>query len=558
MVNFSNLFKKLYSRRYLLITVFLIGLVGLGAQRYKDVYFEIKKNFTIFSDVFREVSLRYVDEVEPEILVQRAIDSMLESLDPYTVLLDKSKDQQIDMITSGNYAGVGMEVGYRRDEIVVIAPMEGYSAYKKGVRAGDIIKSVDGVPTSELKPEEVQQLMRGDPGTTVDITIERYGMEKVLDITLERERIEVNNVAYSGLIGPDKSVGYILLKRFSQNTAEEIRTAIRELQDSGEMQTLVLDLRNNPGGLLGEAVKTVDKFIEPGIKVVETKGRQSKHSNVMRSEETPILPDMPLIILQNNGSASASEVVAGAIQDLDRGVIMGQRSFGKGLVQIVRSLSYNTALKITTSRYHIPSGRSIQSTTYMHDEQNSSRKVPDSLRKAYETRNGRNVYDGRGIAPDVEMKEGEQSLLEVALLKNSHYFFFANQYYSNNPEMGDSLSRDKLYNQFRGYLEEENFTFQTKTENNLDDLQKNLASSDLDISYQDQISRLEEIIKEEKDKTYRAEKSDIKQELYMEIISRYRGKTGRIEANTKFDPVIQKAIEISHDTTKYRSILGLN
>jgi len=533
-----------------------VGVFAVGATQYSDVLFQIKKNFTIFSEVYRQVTLRYVDKVDPEKLMRKGINSMLETLDPYTVLIDESENQQIDILTTGKYGGVGIEAGSRGGKIVVIAPIEGYSAQKKGVKAGDVITSVNGISVDELTPEDVQSLLHGEPGTTVKITIKRYGLDQELTFELKREYIEVKNVAFAGLIGKEHDIGYIVLTRFSQNTSEEIRNAILRFKSQTKLRGLILDLRNNPGGLLNEAVKTVDKFIEPGIKVVETRGRNSENNSVFKSEEPPLLVNTPLVVLQNSGSASASEVVAGSLQDLDRAVIIGEQSFGKGLVQVIRPLSYNTALKITTSKYYIPSGRSIQSVTYTHDANSSHYNKPDSVKKAYKTRDGRTVYDSQGINPDIDIKEREHSLLQIALLQNSYYFFYANKYTAQHDSLTINQVDDTLFNDFKQYLNSQHFSYETRTEQDLDQLKIHLASTKMKNSGNQYINGLQQMIEQEKEREFKKQSDEIKKLLYLELVSRYKGRSGQIRASSRFDSYIQSAEQLLHHPGRYHAILS--
>lgn len=537
----------------LVAVVFSVALIG--AARNTDIYFLIKKNFTIFSEVYREVSLNYVDEVDPEKLMRKGLNAMLESLDPYTVFIDEAQNQEIEIITRGSYGGVGLDVGVRAGKIVVIAPIEGYSAHQKGIRAGDIITSVNDISVEGLTLEEVQNLTFGEPGTTMNITIQRYGVDQDLDFSLERERIEVKNIAYKGLIGPNKDIGYISLSRFSQNTAEEIRAAVEEF-GSDRLQGLILDLRNNPGGLLEEAVRTVDKFVEPGLMVVETRGRLSQHNSTFSTEEPALLGDTPLVILQNEGSASASEIVAGALQDLDRAVIVGGQSFGKGLVQIVKPLSYNTALKITTSRYFIPSGRSIQSITYTHDDENSTVVKPDSLRKAFKTRNGRTVYDGEGISPDITVEEPAPSLLETALLKDSHFFFFANRVVSNRSSFDEDSVSDEMYAAFQAYLKERDFNYQTEIERNLTSIENRFAAQGMSNDVDAHVLAIKRAIEEEKEQEFKLQSESLKQKLYLELISRFEGMEGRTRASLHWDPAVEEALNVFKNQNRYRAILA--
>ena len=532
----------------------LTSLALIGVARNPDIYFLIKKNFTIFSEVYRTVSLEYVDEVDPEKLMRKGIDAMLESLDPYTVMVDEAQQQNMEILSRGSYGGVGLDVGFRGGQIVVVAPIEGYSAHRKGIRAGDVIKKVDGVSVEDLMPEEVQGLIDGELGSTVTLTITRYGIENPIKFELERQRIEVRNVGYAGLVGDTKNIGYILLNRFSQGTADEVRKTIEGLTTSNQLNGIILDLRNNPGGLLEEAVGIVDKVIPQNQMVVETRGRQSKHNNIFTTKETPVLPDMPLVVLQNGGSASASEIVAGALQDYDRAVIMGEQSFGTGLVQTVTQLSYNTALKMTISRYYIPSGRSIQSITYTHDDDNSAVLKPDSLRKEFKTRNGRTVYDGNGIAPDIKIKDKEPSLLETSLLRENLFFDFANQYASTHDSLSESFGSDDLYDEFTTYVSEKNFQYQTATEKHLAKIDSLLSG--VEGEGKEYIQELEKVIDKKKNQQYLQKRADLEKRLYLELIARYKGRKGQTAAWLPHDRTVNEAISILQNNEQYNSILA--
>ena len=532
------------------------SLALVGFVRNPDIYFLIKKNFTIFSEVYREVSLHYVDEVNPEQLMRKGIDAMLESLDPYTVLIDEGESQQMEIITRGSYGGVGIDVGFRSDKIVVIAPVEGYPAHNKGIRSGDIIIAVDGVPVKGMSPEEVQNLTTGEPGTSLSLTIERYGIDHPLKFKLKRERIEVKNIAYAGLVGEQRNVGYILLSRFSQNSADEIRNALKELESRNELEGLILDLRNNPGGLLDEAVKIVDKFIPRGQVVVETRGRLSQHNNSFKTEERPIYPDLPLVVLQNGGSASASEIVSGALQDLDRAVIMGEQSFGKGLVQVMRPLSYNTALKLTTSRYYIPSGRSIQSVTYTHDRNNSAVTKPDSSRKEFKTENGRTVYDGDGIRPDLKVSASGTTLLQTSLMQQDMFFGFANKYAAEHDSLVDEMRSESLFGDFQDYLGDQNFQYDTPPENYLAKIDSSLDGSAGKADAH--IEALEKRFDELKMKDFEQQKDEIQRLLYLELIARYEGRKGQTAASLPYDRLINEAVSVLGDSARYNQILSVS
>lgn len=536
----------------------VVSLAAVGLVRNPDIYFLIKKNFTIFSDVYKEVSLHYVDEVNPEPLMRKGINAMLESLDPYTVLIDEGQSQEMEIMTRGSYGGVGLNVGFRGGKIVVIAPMEGYSAHRKGIRTGDVIIAVGGVSVDDMTPDEVQQMTTGDPGSKVNITISRYGVNRELTFELERERIDVKNITYHGFVGENKDIGYILLSRFSQNTSDEVRNALEELDSERKLAGLILDVRNNPGGLLDEAIQTVDKFIDPGITVVETKGRLDRHNNSFKTQEPPMYADLPLVILQNGGSASASEIVSGAFQDLDRAVIVGDQSFGKGLVQVVRPLSYNTSLKITTSRYYIPSGRSIQSVTYTHDEGNNRVVKPDSMRQAFKTRGGRTVYDSNGIEPDVSISAETTSLLQTALLHQNHFFNFANKYAAEHDSLTLDGPTDELYREFRNFLGQQDFSYETDSQTYLAKVDSLLTDSGRSDDVSNHIAALEEAINREKEQAFLNQKEAINETLYMELVSRFKSQEGQTAASLPFDPAVAKAIEILYDQKQYDNILSLD
>jgi carboxyl-terminal processing protease len=529
------------------------GLVLTGAAFRSDTFFQIKKNFTIFSEVFQEVTARYVDEVDPEVLIRHGINAMLETLDPYTVLMDESQGQNMEILTRGSYAGVGIEVGARGGRLVVVAPMEGYSAWNKGMRAGDIILRVDGLSVDGFSVDDLQSLIMGEPGTTLVLTVERFGFDQPLDFELTRQKVEVKNITYSGFLRHSDGIGYVSLARFGQNAAGELQKAITDLKEEGELRAIVLDLRNNPGGLLDEAVRVTDLFVPQGREVVKTRGRGFESSFTARTEN-PVFYDGPLIILQNNGSASSSEIVAGALQDFDRAVIIGQRSFGKGLVQIIRNLSYNVSLKITTSRYYIPSGRSIQSALYTPDDPDASEQLPDSLRNQFRTLGGRIVYDGVGIDPDILVPVRSQSLLEVALLRQSSYFFFASEYASGNDTYLPESDAEPAFLSFADYLLRSDFVYETRAQRYFAGISTQLESVD-DASLVGALSTLDQFLSRQKMKDMEEQRSVIMHQLNLELISRFDGPNGRLLASLQSDPVIDAAVDLLNDRERFDAIL---
>lgn len=542
--------KKGKYRSGLIAAVVLVASVGIAAQQ-TDIYFLIKKNFSIFSKAYETVALEYVDEVDPEILMRTGIDAMLETLDPYTVMFRESQNEQAEIMSRGNYAGIGIEAGYRDGEVVVVAPTDGGPAAQAGIRAGDVIVAVDDVSTENLQPEEVNALTQGEIGSEITITIQRFGLDQPIDFTLTRENIEVTNISYSGFIGEQNNTGYIRLSQFGSNSGEEVREAMLELMDNDAMNGLVLDLRDNPGGILQEAVKIIDKFIEPGITVVDIRGRSSEFNQTFTTRES-VMFEKPVVILMNEGSASASEVVAGALQDLDRGLIIGEQSFGKGLVQVVKQLPYNTSLKITISRYYIPSGRSIQSVEYTHQGRNAV-VMNDSSKKEFKTRNGRTVFEGRGIEPDIDMDDRKPNILEVALLQQGLYFDFATKYEAEHNSFNFENLPDDVFNDFRNYIEEQEFSYQTDAEKMLAQLSEQLEEVE---TADQQLEELKAAIEHEKELIFEQSEEDIRRNLFLELTSRYDGQSGRVEAGLRSDPDVLKAIEFIQDSEEIDKVLS--
>lgn len=543
--------KNRYKAGFALLIIVLAS-VGIAAQQ-SDIYFLIKKNFNIFSKAYENVAIEYVDEVDPEILMRIGLDAMLETLDPYTVIYNESQNEQAEIMSRGNYAGIGIEAGYRDGEIVVIAPTEGGPAEQVGIRAGDVIVAVDGVSTEGLQPEEVNNLTSGEVGSEVIISIERFGFDQTLEFTINRERIEVTNISYSGLIGQeDESTGYIRLSQFGNNSSDEIRQALNELMEANELNGLVLDLRDNPGGILQEAVGIIDKFIEPGITVVDIRGRVAEYNQTFTTRE-PVMFDKPVVVLMNGGSASASEVVAGALQDLDRALIVGEQSFGKGLVQIVKPLPYNTSLKLTISRYYIPSGRSIQSVQYTHQGRNSVLMNSDSSRREFKTRNGRKVFEGRGIEPDIESGIQNLSILEISLLQQSMYFDFATEYEARNSSFNYEELPNDVFEQFKEYLKDEGFSYKTDSEKLLEELEEELKDVE---ETSNMLQGLKTTIENEKEVQFEEAEPSIRRTLFLELISRYDGNSGRVKAGLKSDTDVITALKYISNQAELAKLLS--
>lgn len=534
-------------------TLFLaLGLVGVVLWQ-TDSYFQIKKNFTLFSEVYGEISRRYVDDVEAGSMLRNGINAMLELLDPYTVLMDDGDDAVMDMMLKGTYTGVGIEVGARGDDLVIIAPVEGYSAFEKGVRAGDVIMAIDGVSVEGYSVEDLYSLLKGEVGTSVTLTLRRTGIDEPLDFVLTRAKVNVTNVSYAGWLDKENGVAYVSLTWFGYNAAAEIRESIAKLQEERAVTALILDLRNNPGGLLDEAVKLVDLFVKSGELVVKTYGRAVETREEYLTKE-PVFFDGPVAVLQNEGSASASEIVAGALQDLDRAVIVGGRSFGKGLVQIVRPLSYNTALKLTVSRYYTPSGRSIQALQYLHDGE-EARTLPDSLRNSFTTRNGRTVKDGMGIEPDLPIDAVSSERLDVLLRQGGYYFRFANEYRARQASYAATALPDQVFAEFEEWLASAGFQYQTRPLAMLEELRGNVPESER-IRNADVWKRMEDQLLRLRDEDVSRLAPVVKASLHEELLSRYVGSKALAEYRLATDPVILSARSLLNDPARMSSILS--
>lgn len=529
----------------------IAALLFTGFVAASDAFFQIRKNFTIFSEVIQEVNELYVVEVNPERTIRRGINAMLETLDPYTVLIDESQTQDIDLISTGSYAGVGIEVGARNGELVVIAPVEGYSAHRKGVRAGDVIVSVNGIPASELNPDDLTLQMRGQIGSTVDLVVRRFGIAEELRFTLERERIEVRNIDWYGMADAEAGIAFIMLSRFGQNAGSEMRRAIEELEQSHTVNGLILDLRNNPGGLLIEAVRVTDLFLPAGEPVVHTRGRAPQTRQLYSTSNPSFFGDRPVVVLQNNGSASSSEIVSGALQDHDRAVIMGERSFGKGLVQIIRPISYGLALKITTSKYFIPSGRYIQSVDYNGD-------ADTGLPQHFETAGGRPVVQRTGIDPDILIERPAETMLEVELHRGSHYFNFATRFMAGDPGMPvPGTDDDRLMQAFREYLQNADFSYTTQAQRRLNELRQQLEQDygpDADPLVEN-LNRIDTDLEAKRLREIDEVRDQILREIYLELSTRMEGTRLRMQTSVSLDPLVNEAIALISQPERYSQIL---
>ncbi len=541
-----------------LLVAFSIVLLSFTAfTSADDKYFQIAKNLDIFATLFKEINTYYVDEIDAKTLLRSGIDAMLVSLDPYTDFIDEEDLANYRFVTTGQYGGIGALVGKRNGKNTILMPYEGFPAFEAGLQIGDVVTKIDGQAIEGLNSTETSELLKGKAETSVVLTVERYGQEAPFDVTLTRKQITIDNVPYYGMLNDE--VGYIKLADFTTEAALEVKNALTELKSSNAT-SVVLDLRGNPGGLLDEAINVSNLFIDKGSEVVSTKGKADNWNQSYRALNFPVDTEIPLVVLTGRGSASASEIVAGVMQDYDRAVLVGRRTFGKGLVQSTRPLAYNSQLKITTAKYYIPSGRCIQAIDYSsRNEDGSVGHIPDSLRVAFETKNGRTVYDGGGVNPDIEVESKQYSSVAIALVNHNLLFDYATEFKFDNPDIGSardfSLS-EQDYQAFITWLDDKEFNYTTAVERQLNQLVLSAKSEQYYDKIEDQITELESQIKSNKESDLIKFKDEITLLLEQEIVSRYYFQKGIIESTFNKDRDLQAAIEVLQDQARYGQLLA--
>ncbi|WP_118830331.1 S41 family peptidase [Salinibacter ruber] len=522
-------------------------LVGFWAP--DDDLFELRKGLRIFGAVYEEVVTGYVEPVDPGHLVRVGVDAMLEELDPYTTYVDESENARIDIITEGQYGGVGLDIGRRNGALTVVAPVAGGDAYQQGVRTGDVITEVAGQPAASLSVEDVEALLRGQPGTTVPVTVERAGRPSPLTLTLTRERVELPDVTYQGRVGAERELGYVKLERFTRDAPGAVEAALDDLRDTGPLQGVVLDLRDNPGGLLRAAVRITALFVPQGTEVVSTRGRDDDETESYTTDRVPLLPETPVVVLVNGQSASASEIVAGALQDHDRGVVMGTTTYGKGLVQNVRSLPHNTALKLTTAQYYTPSGRTIQRL----DANPTDTTAPPS--RVHETTGGRTVRDGHGIRPDVRVASPSPSPLEQALTRRGAFFRYANHYAATHDTLAADFSVDESdLGAFRAWLDREDVAYSLRAERTLDSLRAQAEAHNYE-GLRDETAALDAALDEAKAAAFDRHAPALMRHLRREILARYVSASRRIEALLPADEQVTAATDLLQTPDRYERLL---
>jgi carboxyl-terminal processing protease len=552
--------KEFILKQKILIIVSAFSFVSFISYSFVDKHFEVSKNLDIFATLFRELNIYYVEETNPGDLMKKGIDAMLESLDPYTNYIPESDIEDYRFMTTGEYGGIGALIRQKDDYVVVAEPYEGFPAEKSGLMAGDLILEINGKSAKGKTTSEISKILKGQPNTTVKVLIKRDNINDPIEKSVVRQEIKIDNVPYFGMI--DETTGYIKLSGFTETASKEFKEAFTTLKEKHGMKQLVFDLRGNGGGLLRESVNIVNCFVNKGQEVVNTKGRVKDWDKSHKAINTPMDLEIPLTVLTDRGSASASEIVAGALQDLDRAVIIGQRTFGKGLVQQTRPLSYNSQMKVTVAKYYIPSGRSIQKLDYAHRKNDGTvEQVSDSLITAFKTRNGRLVYNGNGIAPDVEVEEEKMSNILAVLHLENHIFNYATHYRLKNatiPSARKFKLSDSEYEKFVEYLSDKKIEYETHTEKVLEELKKVAEREKYYEDFQNEYEALTQKSKRNKKEDLYKFKDEIKESLENEIVSRYYYQKGRIEASLDYDIELKKAVELLSNKNAYASILEGN
>lgn len=543
-------------KKLLLVTSLCLVLQLNAADQNR--YFEIAKNMELFTELYKELNTYYVDDIDPNKLMTDGIHKMLDGLDPFTNYITGADLDEYQLQTTGKYGGIGAVIGKIGNNVVITDPHEGYPAQKAGLESGDIILEIDGKTISKYNSDEVSQFLKGEPGTPITIKVRKAVTNEEKKITFNREEIKIKNVPYYGMV--NNNIGYIKLVSFTDKAAQEVQDALKDLKAKNTLKGVILDLRGNGGGLLNEAIDICNTFVDKGVNIVNTKGKTAESNFSYATSGKPVDIEIPLTVLTDGGSASASEIVSGSIQDLDRGVIIGQNTYGKGLVQTTKPLPYKSKLKVTISKYYIPSGRCIQRIDYSHRNADGiANALPDSLRKEFKTKVGRTVKDGAGIEPDVKTEDMRVAPITIALYNNNHIFNFANQYKHDHSTLRDNSKysmSDAEYEQFVAYLKGKEYDYTTSSELQLDDLKKAVKSDNYSETVQKTITELENEIKHDKSKDLEKYKPEIKRILEQEITSRYLYESGRIANSLREDEEVKKAVEILNDAAKYKSILS--
>jgi carboxyl-terminal processing protease len=538
------------------IAVILVFGLGIFGFRHEERFFEIARNLDIYATLYKELNRYYVDEINPNQLMKKSIDAMLKNLDPYTNFYAEDEIEDYRTMTTGQYTGIGAVISTVKNQHTVFSIIEGSPAQKADLHIGDEILKIDGVDIKNRKDANPDKLMKGQAGSTVKLTIGRVGQPKPLDIVVGREFVKTGNVPYYGMISDE--VGYILLTDFTQTAAREVKTAFVELKGKG-MKKLVLDVRQNPGGLLDQSVAICNIFVPKDAEIVSTKGKISEWNKVYNAPMGATDTEMPMVVLTNSHSASAAEIVSGVMQDYDRAVLIGQRTYGKGLVQTTRPLSYNTQLKVTTAKYYIPSGRCIQAIDYSHRNADGSvGKMPDSLKTAFKTKNGRVVYDGGGVDPDIHTEVENRSPITISLIAKGLLFDYCLKYRSEHPTVKPAKEfglTDADYQNFVAWLKTKEYDYTTQVEKDLKTLEASAKKEKYLDGIQEQLNALKTKLSHSKESDLMTFKKEIKQNLERELMGHYYLQKGEREYQFQYDTEINSALGLFKDMPRYQQIL---
>lgn len=531
--------------------IVLSVLVIAPAAKIGDDFFEVSKNLEIFSELYKNINMYYADDTRPGELMKTGIDAMLVSLDPYTNYIPESKMEDYRFMTTGQYGGIGSLIRTIDDGVYISEPYQDFPAQKNGLQAGDRIVRVDGIVVEGKKQDEISDVLKGSPGSTVNLEVDREGTGKV-DFMIKREEIKIPDVPYIGML--DDKTGYIKLNGFTNTASKEVKEAFVALKAEG-MEQLIFDLRGNGGGLLQEAINIVNVFVPRGTEVVSTKGKIEQWNRGYKALNEPLTTDMPVAVLIDGGSASASEIVSGTLQDLDRAIVVGNQSFGKGLVQQTKDIPYGSKLKLTVAKYYTPSGRCIQKLDYTNRTDGKVEEVPDSLIKEFKTRNGRPVFDGKGIDPDIEIEREALGKIVGGVYKGHHFFKYANTYHREHADIpADFKLSEAEFQAFVTWLEGQDVSYSTDTQDALDEL---IETAKTEKYYDESSSELDQLRDEMKPNLSEDAfkfKKQMTEILESEIIARYRYQDGRMEHSLRDDPAINAALE-NLVPEKYKQIL---
>lgn len=536
------------------VTVAVIGFLGVAAiSSDHNKYFEISKNIEIYTNLYKEINTYYVDDLDPAKLMRTGVDAMLESLDPYTNYISESEIEGFRYITDGKYNGIGAMIRKIDDYVTITEPYDNCPAQKAGLKAGDVVLEIDGKSTKGKSTDDVSAILKGFPGTEVILTIDRPGEKEPLKITLVRDEVVVPNVPYSGMINED--IAYVSLSTFTRNAGKNVGDAFKKLKEENpNLKGIVFDLRGNGGGLLTEAVNVSNVFIPKGEMVVTTKGKVADWDRSFKTLNAPIDEEIPLVVLIDKGSASASEIVSGVIQDLDRGVLIGQRSYGKGLVQNTRDVGYNSKVKMTTAKYYVPSGRCIQGVNYENGEPIG---IPDSLRTNFKTRSGRVVQDGGGVKPDIFVDHPANYGIIVDLWRKNFIFNYVTKYcLENEGDLEIANFEFTKFDEFMQFLTDEGFEFESESEKLLEKLKKEAEKEKMISAIQTDIKMIENKIESEKKNELLKHKEAIADIIEKEIVGRYFYQKGKIQVGLKNDKEIKEAVAVINDSKHYKELLN--